>query len=82
MKNTKQQSTQFMTLMLVAASLSIGVFLVMQQTNFLQKAGYMQSTTKIESSRGLQSAESSLDNTNLNSLDNDLNQNSTDASSF
>lgn len=74
---------------LLLVGLVVGVYLVQQKTNFLPKAAVPNPSTSqsassqtIQNGSNLTKASTDLDNTDLGSIDNVLNQNDIDASNF
>lgn len=81
---SNQKNTQFIVLLFVALAIFLGVFLVTSKNlNFIQRAGNpYQSYTKIQGDGDLDRAMTTLDNTDLNSIDREVQKNDQDASSF
>lgn len=80
---------QLLIILLAVVGIVAGVYLVQQKTNFFPKAAAPSSninrtvsTQAIQNDSDLTAASVDLDSIDLNSIDNSLNQNDSDASNF
>jgi hypothetical protein len=78
-----KSNLQFMFILMAAFLLFAGVFLATTRTNYVQKAGNdYESYTKVQGDGDLDRASSTLDGTDLESLDSEIEQNELDSSSY
>jgi hypothetical protein len=78
----KTKDINFIMLLMAVLALFLGVFLVLQQTNYLQKAGSSLEVTEIKNSQDLESVSKGLEEVDIESFDRDINSNVMDSSSF
>lgn len=81
MKN--QKGNIILKVLIIAAIVLVGGYLFYQRGTIpSNNQPSQQQSNAIQNDSGLMSASSDLDNTNVDSMDNQLNQNTTDAASF